>query len=199
MPSDDQTDPDADTTGADPAEPGPMFSRFGIASAVLAVLAVAAVVCGGLAWSRHSAAEAARSHQSDVLQVAAQWANTLVNMNAENVEASLATLRDGTVGELNTDFEAVLGPFRDVVQKVKAATTGQIDAVAIESVRRDDGPAPEPALPDGLAERTESVIVVANATSQNAAGKPQARSWLLRLEVAEVDGQLLISRLEPLR
>ena len=41
--------------------------------------------------------------------------------------------------------------------------------------------------------------MVANATSQNAAGKPQARSWLLRLEVAEVEGQLLISRLEPLR
>jgi hypothetical protein len=43
-------------------------------------------------------------------------------------------------------------------------------------------------------------MVVATSVSENAAGgKPQTVHWTLRLDVSDVDGKLLISRLEPIR
>ena len=67
-------------------------------------------------------------------------------MNVDNVDASLAKLHDGTVGQLNSDFEAAITPYREVVRTLKASTTGQIDSVSFEvgapRSRRATGPAP---------------------------------------------------------
>ena len=44
------------------------------------------------------------------------------------------------------------------------------------------------------------MLVVATSVSENAgADKPQTVRWTLRLDVSEVDGKLMISRLEPIR
>jgi hypothetical protein len=52
----------------------------------------------------------------------------------------------------------------------------------------------------GAASRTDTVMVVATSISQNAGdAKPQTVHWTLRLDVSDVDGKLLISRLEPIR
>jgi hypothetical protein len=48
-------------------------------------------------------------------------------------------------------------------------------------------------------QRTDTVLVVATSMSDNVAGKPQVVRWNLRMDVSDVDGKLLISRLEPLR
>ena len=56
---------------------------------------------------------------------------------------------------------------------------------------------PQQAVTRGTAEDT--VLVVATSVSQNAGGQPQTVRWNLRLDVSDVDGQLLISRLESLR
>ena len=58
---------------------------------------------------------------------------------------------------------------------------------------------PPPALPPELAARTDTVLVVATSVSQNAAAKPTTVRWNLRLGVSDVDGKLMISRLESLR
>ena len=47
--------------------------------------------------------------------------------------------------------------------------------------------------------RTDTVLVVATSVSENVGGKPQTVRWNLRLDVSDVEGKLLISRLEPLR
>ena len=125
-------------------------------------------------------------------------------MNKDNVETSLQKLHDGTVGQLNADFEASVGPYRDVVRTLQSRTTGQIEAVAIETVHHelDTAPGatnPRAELPPDMAARTDTVLVVATSVSQNAGGQPQTVHWNLRLDVADVDGQLLISRLESLR
>mgnify|MGYP007115112129 FL=1 len=125
-------------------------------------------------------------------------------MTKDNVETSLQKLHDGTVGQLNTDFEASVQPYRDVVRTLQSQTTGQIEAVAIENVHHDlDAPPgtsnPPSELPAGMAARTDTVLVVATSVSQNAGGQPQTVRWNLRLDVSDVDGQLLISRLESLR
>lgn len=187
------------------ATPGGVFSGYGIASAVLGAIAVAAIVFVALMWSSHRTAVAERDYQTRVLQAAADWTGVLINMNTDNVDASLEKLRDGTVGELNSDFDASITPYRDVVKTLQSRTTGQIESVSIEAVHHDldvqpgqRPPAPA-ALPPELAERTDTVLVVATSVSQNASNKPTTVRWNLRLGVSDVDGKLMISRLESLR
>jgi hypothetical protein len=209
MPDGEQTSPDVLDVGApsDETPSGGVFSRYGTASALLALLCVAAVAVLAVIWSTHHAEAADRTQQTNAMQAAADWTGVLINMNKDNVEGSLQKLHDGTVGQLNADFEASIGPYRDVVQTLQSQTTGRIEAVAIEKIHRDldtapGAPAaqsPAPELPPGMAARTDTVMVVATSVSQNVGGQPQTVRWNLRLDVADVDGRLLISRLESMR
>ena len=116
------------------------------------------------------------------MQAAADWTGVLINMNKDNVDASLQKLHDGTVGQLNADFEASIGPYRDVVQTLQSQTTGRIEAVAIEKIHRDLDTAPgvpprsQPELPPGMAARTDTVMVVATSVSQNVGGQAADRA-----------------------
>jgi hypothetical protein len=202
MPDDESTD---DLTEGD----GPVFSGYGVASAALGLLSVAAIVFALMIWSGHRSDADERRHQTEVLATAADWTTVLINMHSGDIDASLQKLHDGTVGELNNEFESVLEPYKKVIQTLQSRTRGQVDSVAIESIyhrpqtRADGSPAPAPTPSPGLADmvsRTDTVMVVATSISQNAGGdKPQTVRWNLRLDVSGVDGKLLISRLEPIR
>lgn len=182
---------------------GPIFSVYGIASTVLGVLSVAAVALGVLIWTTHRGDVDERHYQSRVMQTAAEWTGVLINMNTDNVDANLQRLHDGTVGELNADFDSAMQPYRQVVQRLQARSTGQIEAVAIETVHHEPdaqpGRRPAEPLPTGIARRTDTVMVVATSVSENVGGKPQIVHWNLRLAVSDVDGRLLISQLGSIR
>jgi hypothetical protein len=208
-PTDDESaDPDQDA-GAEPSEPeyagGTMFSPYGIASAALGLLSVAAVVLGFLIWSAHRDEAAERVYLTRVMQAAADWANVLINMNSANIDGSLQQLHDGTVGELNTDFDAAVQPYRQVVQKLQSRSTGRIEAVAIESVHHDLDTQPGVARPvvttalPPFATRMDSVLLVATSVSENAGGKPTTVHWNLRLDVSDVDGKLMVSGMASIR
>jgi hypothetical protein len=203
---DELTDERAEETRATtpPQQGDGVFTGYGIASAVLGVVAVVAIALAALIWTQHGSDAAERAYRSDVLQTAVDWTNVLINMNKDNVEASMQKLHEGTVGQLNVDFDAAVDPYRKVVQTLQSNTRGQIDSVAIESLHhpgRNGAPEPQrqPELAE-LAERTDTVLVVATSVSENAgADKPQTVRWTLRLDVSDVDGKLMISRLEPIR
>ncbi len=186
--------------------PGGVITGFGFASAVAGLIAVVAVVLGVMVWSGHRSEAGEREYQTRVLRTAVDWTNTLININKDSVEAGMQKLREGTVGQLNADFDAAVAPYRDLVQRLQTRTTGQIDSVAIESLYHPppgpDGrpmPAPKADLA-GMVSRTDTVLVVATSVSENAGSdKPQTVRWTLRLDVSDVDGTLMISRLEPIR
>ena len=71
-------------------------------------------------------------------------------MNKDDIDASLQKLHDGTVGELNNEFESALEPFKKVVQTLQSRTKGQVDSVAIESIYHR----PQ-TLPDGARRRAD--------------------------------------------
>ena len=210
-----QTEPAADEDAADPSddsadparsEPaGRMLSNYGIASSVLGVLSVAAVVLGVFIWSSHRDDDAERTYLTRVMQTAADWTGVLINMNTANIDASLQKLHDGTVGELNTDFDAAVQPYRQVVEKLQSQSAGQLEAVAIETVQHDLDTQPGVARPvvttklPAFASRTDSVMLVATSVSQNVGAKPQTVHWNLRLDVSNVDGKLMISGLGSIR
>jgi hypothetical protein len=164
--------------GQDAPEPHGPFSSLGVVSAVLAVIALAASGLIAVTWTAHHSAQADRTYQARVLQAAAQWTGILININAANVEASMAQLRDGTVGELNNGFEASIAPYRDVVKKLRSRTTGQVESVSIEATHQDldrqpgQRPAAPETLPPELVSRTDTVLVVATSVSENAGTGP---------------------------
>lgn len=201
-----------DDSGPEAAEPEPaagqIFSAYGIASTVLGVLAVAAVVLGYIVWSAHRDAVGERTYLTRVMQTAAEWTGVLINMNSDSIDSSLQKLHDATVGELNTDFDAAMQPYRQVVQKLQSQSAGRIEAVAIEAVHRDLDTRPEGAGPPRetvttklppFATRMDSVMVVATSVSENVGAKPQTVHWNLRLDVCNVDGKLMISGLGSIR
>lgn len=216
MPDGERTEPEAqedsadtdDESGSDSSEPesgGAIFSNYGIASAVLGVLSVAAVVLGVIVWTAHRDDVGERAYLTRVMQTAAEWTGVLINMNSGNIDSSLQRLHDGTVGELNADFDAAVQPYRQVVEKLQSQSAGRIEAVAIETVRRDLDTRPGVSRPvvttklPPFASRTDSVMLVATSVSENAGAKPQTVHWNLRLDVANVDGKLMISHLESIR
>ncbi|SPM33385.1 hypothetical protein MRAB57_1189 [Mycobacterium rhizamassiliense] len=201
----DQADEAEVESGQVEAHDGPVLSNYGIASAVLGVLSVAAMVLGAIIWSAHRGDAGERVYQTRVMQTAADWTGVLINMNSGNVDNSLQRLHDGTVGELNTDFDAAVQPYRQVVEKLQSHSSGQLEAVAIDTVHRDLDTrpgVPRPVVTTKLppfASRTDSVMVVATSVSENAGAKPQTVHWNLRLDVSNVDGKLMISKLESIR
>jgi hypothetical protein len=205
MPAAEQTEP-ADETAPDELD-GPVISGYGVASAALGALSVAAIALAAVIWVAHRSDVDDRSYQSRIMQAAADWTSVLINMNTGNVTASLQRLHDGTVGELNADFDSTMQPYQQVVQRLQSTSHGQVEAVAVEAVRHDPdaqpGSSPRPPqaeqLPPSVASRTDSVMVIATSISENAGSKPQIVHWNLRLGVSDVDGKLMISRLESIR
>lgn len=202
MPDDERTDEGATD------EDGRVITGFGVGSAALGLLSVAAVVLALIIWSGHRTAADERVYQTEVLNAAANWTTVLINMNKNDIDASLQKLHDGTVGELNAEFESALEPYKKVVETLQSRTKGQVDSVAVESIyhrpqtlpdgRPAPAPTPQPALAD-MVKRTDTVMVVATSISENIGGQPQTLRWTLRLDVSDVDGKLLISRLEQVR
>jgi hypothetical protein len=204
----DQTRPAADD-GDDEAAPGdlggPPISGYGVASAALGALCVAAIALAVVIWMAHHSDANERGYQSRVMQAAVDWTGVLINMNTGNIAASLQRLHDGTVGELNADFDSAMQPYQQVVQRLQSTSHGQVEAVAVEAVHHDLDTQPgtrrpsSEQLPATVASRTETVMVVATSVSENAGGKQQTVHWNLRLGVSDVDGKLMISRLESIR
>jgi hypothetical protein len=201
----DDSDVEAESGDEPEAADDPIISNYGIASAVLGVLSVAAVVLGAIIWSAHRDEVGERGYLTRVMQTAADWTGVLINMNSGNIDASLQRLHDGTVGELNSDFDAAVQPYRQVVEKLQSQSAGRIEAVAIDTVHHDLDTQPGVSRPvvttklPPFASRTDSVIVVATSVSENAGAKPQTVHWNMRLDVANVDGKLMISHLESVR
>lgn len=196
--------PDATATTEAPELARPrVFSVYGMVSAVLGVVSIAAIVVGVLVWSGHRSAVEERGYQIRAKKAAVQWTLVLINMTKDNLDGSLARLHDDTAGGLHADFDAALAPYRELVQHVATHTGGRIESVALQAVYHDLGdlgtgapPAPAPA-PAGR--RTDTVQVLATSLAGNGGPKPQAVNWNLLVDVSEVNGRLLISRLQALR
>jgi hypothetical protein len=181
-----------------------VFTGFGIGSLVLGVVALVAVVLAALIWTGHRNDVEERAYQTTVLQAAADWTSVLINMNKDTVASSMQKLHEGTVGQLNANFESAVQPFSQVVQKLQSQTVGQVESVAIESLHHaapgDAGiaPPPQPEL-STVASRTDTVLVVATSVSQNTGAQPLTVHWTLRLGMSDVQGKPLVSSLETIR
>ncbi|HKV21952.1 MAG TPA: hypothetical protein VJR50_23220, partial [Mycobacterium sp.] len=86
--------PDDARADAETDDDGRVFTGLGIASAVLGLVSVAAVVLAVIIWSGHRADADERVYQTRVLNAAADWTTVLINMNSGDIDASLQKLHD---------------------------------------------------------------------------------------------------------
>ena len=171
------------------------------------MIGVLAIALGALIWSGHraAAARAATTRARALQAAAADWTGVLINMNADNVDASMQKLHDGTVGDLNSDFDASITPYREVVKTLQARPPGRSSRCrsrpcTMTSTRWPGQRPPAPAdAAGGTGRPHRHRLVVATSVSENAGNKPATVRWNLRLGVSDVDGKLMISRLESLR
>ncbi|WP_108637357.1 hypothetical protein [Mycobacterium terramassiliense] len=208
-PSDDSDSESAKEPHADSARRRPssgrMLSAYGIVSTLLGVLLLAAVVGCLVLWSSHRSDVDEHHYQIRAKKAAAEWALVLMNMNNNNLDASLRRLRDGTAGQLKAGFDATMQPYREAVQQLPSYRSTQIESVVIQSVHHDLGDigtfptaAPEPAAAK-VGSRTDTIQVAATSVSGSPGTKPQALYWNLLVDVSDVDDNLLISGLRVLR
>src|SRR6185295_3855768 len=139
MPDDEPT-PDHEVDGSR------VFTGFGVGSAALGAVAVVAIALAALIFTQHRSEADELRYRTSVMQAAADWTSVLINMNRDTVEADMTKLHDGTVGQLNAEFDSSVQPYRQLVQTLQARTTGQIDSVAVESIHHDQ-PRPNGAPP----------------------------------------------------
>ena len=67
----------------DPQRDG-VFSGYGVASAVIGVVAVVAVALAALIWTQHRDDSGELTYRTRVLQAAAEWTGVLINMNSDS-------------------------------------------------------------------------------------------------------------------
>ncbi|MCV7258587.1 hypothetical protein [Mycobacterium shimoidei] len=183
---------------------GPIFSVYGIASAVLGLLSVAAIVVGVIFWMQHRDHVDERSYQNRVMGTAGSWATLLINLNPNNLEAGTQRLRERTAGPLNANFDSVFAPYRERAEKLQSRSTGRIESLAIERLHNDADAAggTEPSNPTGksnVGRRTDTVTVIAMSVVENPGGKPTGVRWNLQLDVSDVNGKLMISQLRAIK
>src|ERR1700741_5486228 len=103
---------EGDGAGAPDEFDGAAISGYGVASAALGALSVAAIALFAVIWVVHRSDINDRVYQSRIMQAAVDWTSVLININTGNVTASLQRLHDGTVGELNAVFDSTMQPYQ---------------------------------------------------------------------------------------
>lgn len=175
-----------------------VFSRYGVLSAVLGVIAVVALVLSLLVGTGHRGQVDRDRYDSRVLDAAVTWVNTLINMKKGNVESSVQTLQDGAAGRLSDELGETIAGFVQLARTLDADAAGEIDSVAIEREGKA-GPDSDPDVGLPSAERTDRVMVVATSVTRAANGPAKINPWYLRLAVSKVGDQLLVTDLRVLQ
>lgn len=192
---------EADTTAEPPTRR--MFSLYGIGSAVLGLLSIAAIVLGVIVWSGHRDHTDERAYENRVMGTAGTWATVLINLNPGNLDAGMQRLREKTTGQLNAEFDSVIAPYRERAQKLAGRNTGRLESLAIEEVHQEGDAAAgtQSTAPrkSTVGSRTDTVTAVAISIVEIPNEKPRGLRLIVQLDVSNVDGKLLISQLRPIR
>lgn len=193
------------TSEANPRRPRKILSAHGIVSAGLGVVMIASLIVCSFFWSSHRSDIDEHSYQTQARKTAADWALVLTNMNNDNLDASLRRLRDGTAGQLKSDFDSAMQPFREMVRRLPLHSVSQIESVVIQAVHHDLGsvgtsPSATPQSPRSeIGARTDTIQLEATSIRGAAGAQPQMVYWNLLIDVSDVNGILSVTRLTAMQ
>jgi Mce-associated membrane protein len=176
----------ADGTGVRTVTPASPDPRRHVALYLLALVLACVCVAGGVAVSRtHDNREATQVEQErygDVVAAASAEALALVNIDYRDLETTYDTVRAGATGQFLEEYTESWDEQVDLFKQSRSVSTGKVRAAGVSTIDDDSA----------------TVMVVVEGTAQNTAtgNEPQQRRYRWRLDVVNVDGAWLTSKLE---
>lgn len=182
-----EVEPDLDHTGNDAAaatadsEVRQSTRGFIATMAAIALVALAALVVGGVSWTNLRAEQAAQSRDEQILETARQVVVNLVTLRHQSVDEDIQRVADGTTGPFRDQFTSASGSFGDVLNQGQVESTGEVKEAGL--VTSDD----------------EHAVVLAAVTStvkNTEAPDGEIRVYRMKVSLDSVDGNWLVSDVE---
>ncbi|WP_368680139.1 hypothetical protein R1X32_05800 (plasmid) [Rhodococcus opacus] len=182
-----EVEPDLDHTGNDAAaatadsEVRQSTRGFIATMAAIALVALAALVVGGVSWTNLRAEQAAQSRDEQILETARQVVVNLVTLRHQSVDEDIQRVADGTTGPFRDQFTSASGNFGDVLNQGQVESTGEVKEAGL--VTSDD----------------EHAVVLAAVTStvkNTEAPDGEIRVYRMKVSLDSVDGNWLVSDVE---
>ncbi|MGW5145888.1 hypothetical protein [Rhodococcus koreensis] len=180
QPSPDRPGDDAPAATPDSEERAPTRG-FLIGLATTAVIAIAALVVGGLSWTNLRTEQAAQSRDEQVLETARQVVVNLVTLRHQSVDEDIQRVADGTTGPFRDQFTSASGSFGDVLNQGQVESTGEVKEAGL--VEADD----------------DHAVVLAAVTStvkNTEAPDGEIRVYRMKVSLDSADGNWLVSDVE---
>ncbi|MDV7354818.1 hypothetical protein R4282_17630 [Rhodococcus oxybenzonivorans] len=155
--------------------------RFLIGLAATLVIAIAALVVGGVSWTNLRSEQAAQSRDQQVLETARQVVVNLVTLRHQSVDEDIQRVADGTTGPFRDQFTSASGSFGDVLNQGQVESTGEVKEAGL--VEADD----------------DHAVVLAAVTStvkNTEAPDGEIRVYRMKVSLDSVDGNWLVSDVE---
>lgn len=172
----------------------PTRYRTNVALYVATVLAVCGVVLLGVLvtraepWTDDAAAagatvpdEETRLYQ-DVLQAATDQATAFVNIDYQELDASIETVRKGATGTFRDQYDASVDGLRELMTRNKSVMTGEVLSAGVVAADEDSA--------------TVLVATRGHVENTQTKGEKQERNLRLQLELSKVKGTWLTSDLQ---
>ncbi|QDQ90344.1 hypothetical protein FND50_05770 [Rhodococcus sp. WB9] len=182
-----EVEPDLDHAGNDAAaatadsEVRKSTRGFIATMAAIALVALAALVVGGVSWTNLRAEQAAQSRDEQILETARQVVVNLVTLRHQSVDEDIQRVADGTTGPFRDQFTSASGSFGDVLNQGQVESTGEVKEAGL--VTSDD----------------DHAVVLAAVTStvkNTEAPDGEIRVYRMKVSLDSVDGNWLVSDVE---
>ncbi|QYB06689.1 hypothetical protein I1A62_20580 [Rhodococcus sp. USK10] len=152
-----------------------------VTTAAVVLVAVAALVVGGISWTNLRAEQTAQSRDQQVLETARQVVVNLVTLRHQSVDEDIQRVADGTTGPFRDQFTSASGSFGDVLNQGQVESTGEVKEAGL--VKADD----------------DHAVVLAAVTStvkNTEAPDGEIRVYRMKVSLDSVDGRWLVSDVE---
>ncbi|MBC2642159.1 MULTISPECIES: hypothetical protein [unclassified Rhodococcus (in: high G+C Gram-positive bacteria)] len=182
-----EVEPDLDHAGNDAAaatadsEVRNSTRGFIATMAAIALVALAALVVGGVSWTNLRAEQAAQSRDEQILETARQVVVNLVTLRHQSVDEDIQRVADGTTGPFRDQFTSASGSFGDVLNQGQVESTGEVKEAGLVTSDDDHG----------------VVLAAVTSTVKNTeAPDGEIRVYRMKVSLDSVDGRWLVSDVE---
>ncbi|WP_319447928.1 MULTISPECIES: hypothetical protein [unclassified Mycobacterium] len=177
----DDLEDDLDETPGPPSPaPWKVIAKALVASIAL-VGSIALLGLSGAMYWHHRNVQAQQAQSAEFAAAARQGVVTLMSLDFNKAKEDVQRIIDNTTGDFKKDFQGQADQFVKVAQESKVVTQANVNAVAVQSMDKDDA--------------TVLVAVTTNV-SNVASNKQEPRSWRLKVGVTRDGDQIKLAKVE---
>ncbi|RZL79521.1 MAG: hypothetical protein EOP32_19220 [Rhodococcus sp. (in: high G+C Gram-positive bacteria)] len=154
-----------------------------VTASAMAVLILACVAISAILIQRHSSAVADREREAAIIESVREDVTALIAPTFQDAHGSAQKILDGATGDWASQFEPNMDAFAQALTEAQVQSSADISEIGIER-HNDDG--------------TTDVLVAATSKVTNSSAQQEStRAWRLRVNVALVDGEYKLAKVDP--